>query len=224
MKKYLNIGAIIFIGVLIVSLVAAAYLIVAEMREIKENLNGRIEKIEKTVEQKLVSRIRPAVLTYEDINDARPELAAYNLVGEHQVVKLAEYIEQRGKIANGYSIARAAVKIGRAEKVDPLLIVAVAEKESTFKLGARSPSGRHHGLMQVDTRIHRKRIKEVGGYKTAEQQIAVGTAVLKEYKEEKGSLAKALRKYSGGSSSYASDVMKRRKIIQRFLATEEIKA
>lgn len=224
MKKYLNIGAMIFIGVLIVSLCAALYLIAAEVRGIEENLKVKIEKIEKSVEQKPVSRLRPAVLTYEDSSEARPELAAYNLVGEHQVVKLAEYIEQRGKIANGYSIARAAVKIGRAEKVDPLLIVAVAEKESTFKLSARSPSGRHHGLMQVDTRIHRKRIKEAGGYKTAEQQIAVGTAVLKEYREEKGSLAKALRKYSGGSSSYASDVMKRRKIIQRFLATEEIKA
>lgn len=224
MKKYRNIGALVFIGVLIVSLCAALYLIAAEVRGIEENLNGRIEKIEKSLEQKPVSSLRPAVLTYEDSSEAKPELAAYNLVGDHQVVKLAEYIEQRGKVANGYSIARAAVKIGRAENVDPLLIVAVAEKESTFKLGARSPSGRHHGLMQVDTRIHRKRIKEVGGYKTAEQQIAVGTAVLKEYKEEKGSLTKALRKYSGGSSSYASDVMKRRKIIQRFLATEEIKA
>ena len=53
---------------------------------------------------------------------------------------------------------------------------------------------------------------------------SIADAAEKEYKEEKGSLAKALRKYSGGSSSYASDVMKRRKIIQRFLATEEIKA
>lgn len=141
---------------------------------------------------------------------------SYAIKQDKQVVRLAEYIaENRVPILTAYSIARAAVQVGKENRVDPILIAAIVEKESTYKLRAVSPSGKHHGLMQVNTRIHRKKISAVGGFKTPQQQIEVGVAILKEYAEETGSLKAAMKKYSGGSASYYYDVERRRKKISK---------
>jgi soluble lytic murein transglycosylase-like protein len=148
---------------------------------------------------------------------------SYAIKQDKQVVRLAEYIaENRVPILTAYSIARAAVQVGKENRVDPILIAAIVEKESTYKLRAVSPSGKHHGLMQVNTRIHRKKISAAGGFKTPQQQIEVGVAVLKEYTEETGSLKAAMKKYSGGSASYYYDVERRRKKISKAIMSKKM--
>lgn len=226
-----RIGAVLVGSVFVVAFIAAMYMTVsglkAEMVRINEDQVKtllRLEELSKQLEEEKENKdakkvqARAAILTAADIEETKPELAAYNLVGEHEVVKLASYIEESGSISNGYAIAKAVVKIGRRSSIDPLMIAAIAEKESTFRVSAVSKSGKHRGLMQVDVRLHRKYINEVGGFKTPEQQIAVGVNVLSEYIEQYGTVKRALAVYSGGTPGYAADVEKRRRKIQRFLA------
>lgn len=113
-------------------------------------------------------------------------------------------------LARRYSIAPAAMEqlvqsaweVGRSEKLDPLLILAVISVESSFNPYAQSAMGAT-GLMQVMANVHRDKFAPFGGPQASIDPIAnmrVGALVLRDAIARAGSLRAGLRAYVGASS------------------------
>ncbi len=90
---------------------------------------------------------------------------------------------------------------GRAQRVDPLLILAIMSIESSFDPGAQSHAGAQ-GLMQVLTKVHTEKFAPFGGVRAAfdvRANIHVGTRIIREYLQREGSLEQALKSYVGAA-------------------------
>lgn len=125
-------------------------------------------------------------------------------------------------LARRYSIApnamaqlvSAAWTVGRQEKLDPLLILAVMAVESSFNPYAASGAGAT-GLMQVMAGVHRDKFAPFGGPQASIDPLAnmrVGALVLKDAINRGGSVRVGLRYYVGATTDateggYASKVL-----------------
>lgn len=110
------------------------------------------------------------------------------------------------------TLVKAAVKEGRANGVDPMLILAVIAVESRFNPFAESAFGAQ-GLMQIIPRFHFEKISTDKGDTALFdpiENIRVGTLILKNYIRSTGSVDAGLQMYGGASAdqdmSYASRV------------------
>jgi hypothetical protein len=91
--------------------------------------------------------------------------------------------------------------IAKDVKVDPLLILSVIAIESRFNPFAESPMGAQ-GLMQVMSKIHHEKFKNLGGVQAALNPVAnvrVGSRILKEYIARTGSVEGGLKMYVGAA-------------------------
>jgi soluble lytic murein transglycosylase-like protein len=99
-------------------------------------------------------------------------------------------------------------------KLDPLLILAVMAIESGLNPFAESPVGAQ-GLMQVMSKVHHDKFKNVGGAQAALNpvtNIRVGAQILKDYVTRGGSVEAGLKTYVGAGafdndSGYGSKVL-----------------
>ena len=107
---------------------------------------------------------------------------------------------------------------GKTYNVDPYLIMAVMATESSFNPRAQSRVGAQ-GLMQVHTRMHKKRFKPYGSTDTVWEpkvNIQVGSSILSDYlKRYGGSERRALKAYVGAArmshdGGYGNKVLSRR--------------
>ena len=107
---------------------------------------------------------------------------------------------------------------GKTYNVDPYLIMAVMATESSFNPRAQSRVGAQ-GLMQVHTRMHKKRFKPYGSTDTVWEpkvNIQVGSSILSDYlKRYGGSERRALKAYVGAArmshdGGYGIKVLRRR--------------
>ena len=107
---------------------------------------------------------------------------------------------------------------GKTYNVDPYLIMAVMATESSFNPRAQSRVGAQ-GLMQVHTRMHKKRFKPYGSTDTVWEPkvtIQVGSSILSDYlKRYGGSERRALKAYVGAArmshdGGYGNKVLRRR--------------
>ena len=107
---------------------------------------------------------------------------------------------------------------GKTYNVDPYLIMAVMATESSFNPRAQSRVGAQ-GLMQVHTRMHKKRFKPYGSTDTVWEpkvNIQVGSSILSDYlKRYGGSERRALKAYVGAArmshdGGYGYKVLRRR--------------
>ena len=107
---------------------------------------------------------------------------------------------------------------GKTYNVDPYLIMAVMATESSFHPRAQSRVGAQ-GLMQVHTRMHKKRFKPYGSTDTVWEpkvNIQVGSSILSDYlKRYGGSERRALKAYVGAArmshdGGYGNKVLRRR--------------
>ena len=107
---------------------------------------------------------------------------------------------------------------GKTYNVDPYLIMAVMATESSFNPRAQSRVGAQ-GLMQVHTKMHKKRFKPYGSTDTVWQpkvNIQVGSSILSDYlKRYGGSERRALKAYVGAArmshdGGYGNKVLRRR--------------
>ena len=107
-----------------------------------------------------------------------------------------------------------AYDLGRREKLDPTLILAVMAIESGFNPFAQSPVGAQ-GLMQVMTGVHSAKYENFGGKLAAFDPVTnlrVGVKVLQECIQRSGSLQAGLKFYVGAANmeddgGYAGKVM-----------------
>lgn len=104
------------------------------------------------------------------------------------------------------------------------LILAIIAKESSFRPDAKSGYGAQ-GLMQVVPRWHPEKLEERnhGALLDPVQNIEVGTQVLSEYVDKaKGNTRLALKKYSGGATSYYEMVRKYQATFEKVAESEPI--
>ncbi|MGE0803688.1 MAG: transglycosylase SLT domain-containing protein [Lautropia sp.] len=115
------------------------------------------------------------------------------------------------------AIVRAAEQAGRRHGVEPTLLLAIVETESSFDVASRSGYGAR-GLMQVVPRHHPAEIAAIGGadrLHDIELGVEVGARILAAYLQRSGDLPTALRRYSGGASRYADKVLARQQAFER---------
>ena len=103
------------------------------------------------------------------------------------------------------------IRTCHAYEIDPALVMAVIQKESTFDAAAIGDSGNSAGLMQVQERWHRERMERLGVSDLLDpyQNTLVGIDYLAELLD-KYSVAEALTAYNSGTpgkSQYAAVVM-----------------
>lgn len=121
--------------------------------------------------------------------------------------QLVEHLSQKYKQPEALieTAVLAAYKEAEAHKLSPLLVLAIIEKESSFRHQVVNNYGAM-GLMQVVPRWHPDKLSPFepkSQLLDPEVNIRVGTQVLAEYlAEKKGNLSQALAKYSGGASTY----------------------
>ncbi|HEX4880624.1 MAG TPA: lytic transglycosylase domain-containing protein [Limnobacter sp.] len=100
------------------------------------------------------------------------------------------------------SIVRLAYKVGKDEKVDPTLILAIVGIESSYNPFAASPVGAR-GLMQVMPKIHKDKFEALspGDWSplNPEMNMRVGAKIIREYTRRTGSVAAGLRWYVGAA-------------------------
>ena len=134
-----------------------------------------------------------------------------------QQAQLARWIARRYRVAPEpiAALVHEAWQIGKAARLDPTLILAIAAIESRFNPYAQSAAGAQ-GLMQVMTRVHDDKFEPFGGTHAAFDPISnlhVGVQVLKESIARAGSLNDGLRYYVGaalldGDGGYAARVLR----------------
>lgn len=98
-------------------------------------------------------------------------------------------------------------------EIDPAVIIAMIERESSYKADAIGDNGNSFGLMQIQPRWHYQRMVELDCTDLLDpyQNITVGIDFLDELLD-KYSLEEALTAYNSGSpgqSKYADEVMSR---------------
>lgn len=123
------------------------------------------------------------------------------------------------------SMAGFFMKKGEKYNLDPKVLMAIAQGESTFYTSAKSPYG-YKGLMQTSDALARKYGYKPSSLYKAEVSIEVGARYLRQMKKMFKTYTKAISAYAYGegsvksgnySTSHAKKVLKRRDEIQKFL-------
>lgn len=100
------------------------------------------------------------------------------------------------------SIVRLAYKVGKEEKVEPTLILAIVGIESSYNPFAASSVGAR-GLMQVMPKIHKDKFEALspGDWSplNPEMNMRVGAKIIREYTRRTGSVQAGLRWYVGAA-------------------------
>jgi len=125
-------------------------------------------------------------------------------VSEAQYQALRSYIARKYKVA--YTAVGALIDIAyreaQSKKLDPLLILAVMAIESSYNPFAESGVGAQ-GLMQIMTKVHQEKFEPFSEGTLAvfspDANIQVGTQILADCLQRRGSLAGALACYVGAT-------------------------
>lgn len=156
---------------------------------------------------------------------AAPQPALPTLDARQRVV--SDWLARRYSIAPSAmaQLVSAAWSVGREQRLDPLLILAVMAVESSFNPYAQSSVGAT-GLMQVMAGVHRDKFAPFGGPQASIDPLAnlrVGAVVLKDAIARGGSVRTGLRYYVGATSAaseggYADKVLAEEAQLQRVAA------
>lgn len=143
------------------------------------------------------------------------------------------YLAQSWNLAAGYAstVVRAVDQSAKRYQLDPMLLLAVAATESSFKHDIGNPDGgadpmKPFGIMQVAGRWHRDKFPHgVVVPTTVEQNIHLGARVLREYLDrEGGDMRRALLRYGGSpdTDEYYRKVQQRRLRFSQALQTSRV--
>jgi len=139
---------------------------------------------------------------------ARIELGIKKANLSDEQMAVSQWISRRYRVAADatHMLVSEAYKNAQKLHLDPLLILAVAAIESGFNPFAESAGGAQ-GLMQVMSKVHRDKFREHGGAYAALDPVAnirVGSAILKDYVNQGGSVEAGLKRYVG-AAAFATD-------------------
>lgn len=133
---------------------------------------------------------------FNSIDSSKPLTA-----GQRQITS---YLSKRYSVSPEAveSIVRLAYKVGKEEKVEPTLILAIVGIESSYNPFAASPVGAR-GLMQVMPKIHKDKFEALspGDWSplNPEMNMRVGAKIIREYTRRTGSVHAGLRWYVGAA-------------------------
>lgn len=122
--------------------------------------------------------------------------------------RVSDYLQTRWNLASGYAgtVAGAVEHAARAYQLDPVVLLAIAATESSFRHDVGNPGGgadplEPYGIMQVAGRWHRDKFPHGAVVRTGvAENIHLGASVLREYLDlEDGNLRRALMRYNGTS-------------------------
>lgn len=106
------------------------------------------------------------------------------------------------------------IETAEAHGIDPKIIFAMAQKESSYRTDAVGDNGNSYGLLQVQKKWHYKRMQKLGCTDLLDpyQNVTVAVDYLAEQIARYGDLAKGLTAYNKGHyagtiTSYAKSVM-----------------
>lgn len=121
-------------------------------------------------------------------------------------------------------IVEIAFEQGIKHKIDPLLILSVIKKESTFNKNARNKRSPASGLMQVIPYWHKDKIQKRNIMRIS-VNIEVGSKILRDCLDKNSqNLNRALRCYSGGGNKkYLADVNNYHKNAKRWVVENQFK-
>lgn len=136
----------------------------------------------------------------------------YEQLSNNQSYILAHYISDKWKMpySKAADIVLFANDAGADVDVNPVLILSVMARESSFKENAVSSAGAE-GLMQVLKEYHEEKFTNTSEV-TPKLNTLIGASILKEYLDmEPNSLARALQRYNGSlddkSMNYSKNVL-----------------
>jgi soluble lytic murein transglycosylase-like protein len=118
--------------------------------------------------------------------------------------RIVSYLAKRYRVSPEAveSIVRLAFKVGKEEKVEPTLILAIVGIESSYNPFAASPVGAR-GLMQVMPEIHQDKFEALSPRDWSplnpEMNMRVGAKIIREYTRRTGSVETGLRWYVGAA-------------------------
>ncbi|NYT59963.1 transglycosylase SLT domain-containing protein [Alcaligenaceae bacterium] len=150
----------------------------------------------------------------EQLGDQRIQALTEEAAKQAQANYLATKFRRNPKFVRQY-VDLAWAEAEKRDGIEPELLIAIMQKESSFRPKVQSRYGAQ-GLMQVVRRWHREKLHPSESLFDPEVNVRVGTDILEEYLESAdGSLAKALSKYSGNARGYTNKILKEsRKLAQ----------
>ena len=141
------------------------------------------------------------------------------------VEAVAEYQEPRPlyDVPLSAEVQRYIFNVSDYYGIEPVLVLAIIERESGYNAEAVGDGGESYGLMQVQARWHIARMDRLGveDLLNPYQNITVGVDILAECIDRyDGDIEKALTAYNRGSyqgkvSEYAKDVLERKERIEK---------
>lgn len=155
------------------------------------------------------------------------QAAVYRLPTPGVPEAAVRYLSERWNLSWDYAhvVVRTVVRAAQTHKLDPLLLLAVAATESSFRHWVGNPGGggdpeKPYGIMQVAGRWHAEKFPD-GEVRvtTVEENIFIGAQVLSEYLAwENGDERRALLRYNGSlgvSDAYFLKVSRYRETFRR---------
>lgn len=179
----------------------------------------------------VLTSTREPVCRIDSYHDVRRKLVMDDSLQE----SLASHIRRTYRISldTAEHIVRTAIEVSNEYDADPLLVLGIIAKESSFNTKAKSGYGAA-GLMQVYAPSHKKLLSELGvniqSRKTIEKTLLseldlnmeAGTRIFKQYERQYGTVEKALQAYNGARKDstfkYARKVLALRESFYDYLS------
>jgi len=165
---------------------------------------------------------------FDRMLDDHPDDPGIAGVSSAQFQSLRRYLSRKYRIAQNVAgaLIQTAHALGRAQGVDPQLLLAIIAIESRYNPFAESHVGAQ-GLMQVMPRVHRDKFEALGLDIAAAVEpvpnMIVGTRVYTDCRRRRGSIPGALACYVGatgpGDGGYGAKVLAERRRIARASGT-----
>ena len=115
---------------------------------------------------------------------------------------LTDVIKSKYPSANTVEIIPHVLKHSEAKGLDPAIVMSIIELESGFNPKAKNPKSGASGLMHIMMRYSNSRFRKPADVFVIQENIRVGTEVLKMWVVYTGNLDRALYRYSGGEVGY----------------------
>ena len=115
---------------------------------------------------------------------------------------LTDVIKSKYPNANTVEIIPHVMKHSEAKGLDPAIVMSIIELESGFNPKAVNPKSGASGLMQIMMRYSQNRFRKPTDVFVTQENIRVGTEILRMWIVNTGNLDRALLRYSGGEVGY----------------------